>query len=97
MHSRKVVLVSHVGYSGARDDALLRELIERKVELFCAVGVDAALWEDAMDWLCIGQDGKRVHHVITTAHPDESLEEVVDFAERFSLDVHATVEVIHVR
>ena len=54
MHPPKVVLVSSRQYSSESDDVLLRELIEAKIELFCAVGRDAERWEDAMDWLCIG-------------------------------------------
>lgn len=97
MHSRKVVLCSHIGYEPDRDDLLLRELISDGVELFCVVGVDAAAWEDSMDWLCIGPDGEANQSVITTAHPDESLEEVIQFATQFELSAPAVVEVIHVR
>jgi hypothetical protein len=57
MHSGKVVLVSSSGYLPNRDAPLLEELIECRIELFCAVGVDAEKWEDALDWLSVRADG----------------------------------------
>jgi hypothetical protein len=93
---RKIVLVSTSGYSAARDDPLLEELIARKIELFCAVGVDAEKWEDAVDWLCIGSNGSGVHHIITTSHVGESEQEVVQFAQTFATECSHEVEVIRV-
>jgi hypothetical protein len=50
------------------------------------VGVDCASWEVAMDWLCI--DLKTTGEVPdafcnTTSHPDETLDEVIAFAEQW--------------
>lgn len=95
-HSGKVVLISTSGYSPPRDDALLQELISSRVELFCAVGVDAEKWEDALDWLCIGLTGDGQHFTITTSHPGESEEEVIQFADQFPTSGAHQVEVIRV-
>ena len=96
MHTGKVVLVSSSGYRPSRDEPLLRELIESKIELFCVVGVDALAWEDALDWLCVG-DGKRSDtYITTTSHPGESEAEVVEFAIQFATATHHEVEVIRV-
>ncbi len=97
MHSRKVVLQSHSAYQAERDDPLLQELIRDRVELFCAVGVDAEAWEDALDWLCIGPDGNGTHHVTTTAHPESTLSEVLKFAEAFAVSEPCSVQVIYVQ
>jgi hypothetical protein len=51
MHPPKVVLVSTSGYLASRDDALLQELLASKIELFCVIGRDAEVWEDALDWM----------------------------------------------
>jgi hypothetical protein len=96
MHSGKVVLVSSAGYSPSRDDPLLRELIESQVELFCAVGVDAEKWEEALDWLCIGADGSGTQFITTTSHPGESEAEVIRFARFFTTEQPHEVEVIRV-
>jgi mRNA deadenylase 3'-5' endonuclease subunit Ccr4 len=95
MHPPKVVLVSTKGYLAERDEKLLQELLDSRVELFCAVGVDAEQWEDALDSLCVRSDGYDKHFIATTAHTDESLEEVVAFAEQFSTPTSGEVEVLH--
>lgn len=78
-HARKVVLVSHGGYR-AEHDALLSELLARRIEIFCAVGKDCQRWEDVMDEMVVGPADGRPHFVLTTSHPDESVDEVVAFA-----------------
>jgi hypothetical protein len=94
-HSGKVVVVSSSGYIPERDDALLRSLMESQIELCCFVGVDANKWEDALDWLCIGSDNPN-HLIVTTAHSDESVQEVIEFAEMFSTTRQYQVEVLRV-
>ncbi len=96
MHSGKVVLVSSSGYCPDRDDPLLQEFIESRVELFCVVGVDAEKWEDALDWLCIGADGSGTHLVITTSHRGESEAEVIEYAKSFLTEQPHEVEVVRV-
>jgi len=96
MHPPKVVLVSTNGYLASRDDALLQELLDSRIELFCAVGKDAHQWEDALDWLCISPSGEDKHFIITTAHTDETVEEVIAFAEQFSTSTAGQVEVLYV-
>ena len=94
-HPSKIVLVSGRPYDRARDEALLLELIEARVKLFCAVGPCAVVWEDAMDWLRIGLGDEDGYFVVTTAHSEESVEEVISFAEYFSLSEAGPVEVIY--
>lgn len=93
--AKKVVLHTRVSYSKAYD-ALLRELLDRKIALFCAVGVDCCAWEDAMDWTCIGPDGESLGFVVTSSHPKESLADAVAFAEAWQLDEPSSVEIIEV-
>jgi hypothetical protein len=93
--SRKVVLVTGRDYIAKRDDAFLLELLKAKVELFCAVGRSAHNWEDAMDWLRIDETGLAEHFVFTTAHTDETVEEVIAFAEHFECSVPCQVEVLY--
>lgn len=95
--AKKVVLISRSGYSTSHDDILL-SLIQRKVHLFCAVGKDCKLWEEVMDELVVGPVGACEWFVSTTSHPDESIEDVIEFAEGFHIeDSHDDdVEVIEI-
>ena len=83
--AKKVVLVSTRGYDPSHD-ALLLSLIERRIELFCAVGKDCELWEEVMDELVVGPDGEGAWLVTTSSHPDESVAEVMEFAAQWRLD-----------
>lgn len=95
--AKKVVLISRSGYSTSHDD-ILRSLIQRKVHLFCAVGKDCKLWEEVMDELVVGPTGEYEWRMNTTSHPDESTEDVIEFAEQFHIeDSHDDdVEVIEI-
>lgn len=94
-YSGKIVLVSASGHKPQRDDALLRDLLAARIELFCVVGVDAAKWEEALDWTCIGEDGLGEYVIVTTSHVDESLAEVVAFAEAFETRAPHSVQVVY--
>ena len=78
-----------------RDNAFLYDLLEARIELFCAVGVDAEKWEEALDWACVGEDGLGDYVILTTAHKDKLLVEVIEFAERFETRVPHEVQVVH--
>ena len=82
----KVVLNSTSGYSD-KHDPLLLSLIDSKVLLFCVVGKDCELWHDIMDEMFVGNgDVERDFHMMTTWHNDETLDDVVEFAEIFHID-----------
>ena len=93
--AKKIVLVSRRGYDPS-SDALLRELIARRIELFCAVGRQCGVWERAMDELVIGPTGEGDWHVTTTSHPGETVAAVVAFAEQWTLDEPSETEVIEI-
>lgn len=91
----KIVLVSASRYRPERDNAFLRDLLAARIALFCAVGVDAEKWEDALDWTGIEEDRLGGHIIVTTSHKDESLAEVVAFAEAFETQVPHPVQVVY--
>lgn len=93
--AKKVVLVSNGGYRASHDD-LLRGLINRRIGLFCVLGKDCQLWEDVMDELVVGPTSENGWHVTTTSHPNETIEEVLEFARTFQLDKPTRVEIIEV-
>ena len=80
-----IILQSTAKYSAEREP-LLRAILRQEPDIFAAVGVDCQGWEDAMDWLCIDLDtsGEQPGAFCnTTSHPDETLSDVVAFAEQW--------------
>ncbi|KAF0811438.1 hypothetical protein IGB42_04056 [Andreprevotia sp. IGB-42] len=66
---------------------LLREIFASQPILFYAVGPGCESWEDAMDWLCVALDYTGEvpgAFVVTTCHPDEALDEAIEFAGRWA-------------
>ena len=49
-----------------------------------------------MDELCVGPNGTGAWNVTTTSHPDETVEEVVRFAEQWNLEESSSVEIVEV-
>jgi len=94
MKNRKFVLVSDTGYQ-QKHDGLLRSLLDEGYELFCAVGVDCGLWEEAMDDVAVG-DGDDSWNITTTSHPGEAENDVIEFAKTFSISGASGVDVVRI-
>ncbi|MDT0605376.1 DUF7684 family protein [Thalassotalea castellviae] len=92
MRNSRVVLASEQKYNSEKDKLIL-SLLEQDYILFCVVGVDCEKWEDIIDELAVG-DGSNPKFVTTTSHPDESIDEVIEFANMLSLDTKSGVDVI---
>jgi hypothetical protein len=95
MSAKKVVLVSKSGYD-PRHDGMLRGLIDDNISVFCVVGKDCQRWEEVMDELVVGPDGSGDLDIVTTSHSEETVAEVVEFAERFDIGEPSEVRVIEV-
>jgi hypothetical protein len=94
MKNRKFVLVSDTGYHQKHDD-LLRSVLDEGYELFCVVGVDCELWEEAMDEIAVG-DGSDPRHITTTSHPGETENDVIEFAKMFTGSSGSGVHVVRI-
>ena len=90
----KVILVSESGYS-AEHDKLLEAFLEQNFGLFCVVGKDCELWEQVMDEIAVG-NGENVRYITTTSHPNESVTEVVEFANNFITSKESEVKVVRI-
>ena len=88
----KIVLVSNSEYK-PEYEALLLSFLDEEFELFCVVGTDCELWEEVMDELAIG-DGEKPRYITTTSHPNESVEDVIEFAQIFSTTLNGEVRVV---
>lgn len=75
---RKIVLHCPNGYD-PRLDALVEEFIRNGVLFVAVVGKDCSRVEDIIDELVVG-DAVREYDLLTSSHPDESLDEVIEFA-----------------
>jgi|GEM_PF-962052 len=80
-----IVLRSSRAYS-EEHEPLLRSVLDEQPSLFAVVGTGSQTWEDAMDWLCVDLrlgDARSDRFCKTTSHTQETLEEVVAFAEEW--------------
>lgn len=77
-YSKKIVLVSTSAFLTEPDDQFLRDLVAAGIELFCATGVGAKEWEDALDWACVGDDRQVEHMIVTTSHENDAVADVVE-------------------
>ncbi len=75
----RIVLVSRSGYQPALDD-LVEAFIRDDVRVVAVTGVDCRLIEDIIDELVVGDASDDSRYLLTSAHPDEPLEAVVEFA-----------------
>ena len=91
---KKIVLLTSKNYA-PENESFLCSLIEQGCELICFVGVDSENWEEAMDFLAIG-DGCNPKHIITTSHPKESLDEVINMAKHMKTGGSNNINVITV-
>ena len=90
-----VVLVSKNGYRDKHLD-LLRNWIDTGISLFCAVGKDCEIWEQEMDRLCVLLDTsgeKPGAFCVTTSHPEETVDAVIEFASNWNFDRNRKCEV----
>ena len=76
---KKIVLYCPNGHD-ARLDSLVEEFIRDGVIFIAVVGKDCSKVEDIIDELVVG-DGSRDYFMLTSFHPDESVEEAVKFAK----------------
>lgn len=89
-HPKKIISHCLNGYS-PQLDAMVEEFIRDGV-IF--VGKDCARVEAFLEKV-VG-DGSRDYHLLTSSHPDESLEEVIQFAESLTGEFKGTAHVLEV-
>jgi hypothetical protein len=83
-YAKKIVLHCPNGYE-TRLDALVEEFIRDGVMFVGVVGEDCSRVEDIIDELVVG-NGERDYDLLTSSHPNESVEEVVEFARSLTLE-----------
>ncbi len=72
---------------------MVEDFLEDGVALVAVIGKDCEKIEDIIDELIVGDGSNSERFIVTTSHPDESLQDVVEFAEAFSTDPVGKVQI----
>lgn len=72
--------------------AFVEQCLSDGVQLVCVAGPAAEDVEEAIDWLVVGDGRDKRRFLMTTAHPHETLDEVVAFATGWDGDDHLAGE-----
>ncbi len=90
----KLVLVSNNGYDD-KYNKLIESIVEIKYKLICIVGKECDIWKDVIDeYIAASPDG--TEGITTTSHRDESIDDVISFAENFDIGWYSNVDVDYV-
>ncbi len=89
----KVVLVLPLSH---RDllPAFVEKCLADNVSLIAIVGEGCAQIEDEIDGLIVGDGSDHTRFITTSSHPDEPLDEVVDFATMWWVNANGPTHVI---
>ena len=82
-YEKKIVLHCSSGDKPALDQ-MVEDLINDGVLFVGIVGKDCEKVEDIIDELVVGDASRPGRFILTSSHPDESLADVVEFAESLS-------------
>jgi hypothetical protein len=89
---KKIVLNCPKGHRLRLDD-LVKEFIRDGVIFVGVVGKDCAKIEDLIDELVVG-DGSRDYDLLTSSHPNESIDEAVSFAKSLTGEHAGDVQIV---
>jgi hypothetical protein len=91
-YSKKIVLHCPNGYEPRLAD-LVKGFIRDGVVFVGVVGKDCILVEDVIDELVVGL-GERDGDILTSSYPNESIDEVVEFARALVDEYQGEVQVV---
>jgi hypothetical protein len=91
-YAKKIVLHTPNGYSAALD-ALVAQFIKDGVTFVGVVGKDCSKIECIVDEICVG-DGSNAYFILTSSHPEESLEEASIFARSLTGEFSGEIQVV---
>jgi hypothetical protein len=89
-YAKKIVLHTPKGY-GVALDALVALFIKDGVTFVGVVGKDCSKIEAIIDELCVG-DGSNAYDILTSSHPEESLEQAIVFARSLTGEFSGEIE-----
>ena len=92
-YQKKVVLKCPAGYKTSLDQ-MVEDFLRDGVALVAVMGTDCAKVEEIIDELIVGDGSNPQRFIVTTSHPGESLQDVVEFAESFSTEPVGKVQIV---
>jgi hypothetical protein len=92
-YAKKVVLHCTDGYR-MRLDPLVEDFIRDGVIFVAVVGKGCAEVEDMIDELVLGDDGTREYHLLTSSHPNQSIQEAIEFASSLTGEFSGPVQIV---
>jgi hypothetical protein len=78
-YAQKIVINSKSGAKSALD-SLVEQFIADGVRFVAVAGADCTLIKDIIDEIVVGEGSDDTRFILTSAHPGETLEEVMQFA-----------------
>ena len=73
--------------------AFVEECLRDDVRLIAILGDGAEALEEEVDWLVVGDAADENRFLVTSSHPNETREEVLDFAASWRCDGEGLLEV----
>ena len=67
-------------------EPFVEQCLRDGVQLIAVVGDGCADLEEEIDWIVVGDGLEPARYVTTSSHPDEPLEEVMEFAASWSCE-----------
>jgi hypothetical protein len=92
-YATKIVLHCPTGYHIALDQ-LVEQFIADGVKFVGVVGHDCQRVEEIIDELVVGDGSDPRRYLLTSSHPRESVEEVLEFARLLSDDYPGNAQVV---
>ena len=92
-YGRKIVLHCPRGYD-PRLDAMIEQFILDGVVFVGIVGKDCAKIEDIIDELVTGDASDANRFILTSSHPDESLEKAIQFAQSLTEEYAGEAQIV---
>ncbi len=89
---KKIVIHTRTGRTDGLE-RLVAAFIRNGVRFVGVVGPDCSKIEEEIDELCVG-DGSNTHYMLTSSHPNETLEEAVAFARSLAGEFEGEVELV---
>lgn len=92
-YAPKIVLHCPHGYV-PRLDSLVEQFLADRVQFVGVVGEDCARIEDIIDELVVGDGSDPLRFILTSSHPGESVQDVIEFASSLSPLEEDAVQVV---
>ena len=91
---RKVILVLPVSDEGLLQN-FVKECLSENVDLIAIFGPEASRFDDEIDWLMIDLEVDPSRSPVTTAHSDETWDEVLEFVASWTTEPSSGVSLIY--